>query len=344
MDYKDSLTILVPLWGRFPETLRMLKHMSDVKMPFKILLADGGGNDHKEKFNKKNYPDLNLEYISFGRDNNIHDFMVKMNKSCQKIDTPLTIMVDNDDLLSVDGLIKGIKFLNNNHDYTSYRGDVHCVFGEKSIYKQPTRSASTALDRFIFPKDGINSGWHDIVRTYTLKTFFEIMDNTKTNDLQLVFSINRYWHTLYGKSYKDNTSPFYYHIAGNSLVWDKGLYSPTRKWFVDGAFVDSMGINISMVYNLLNKKNELSGLDGRVIIAKRILSHLAELNGIESKDFNIVDKKIVESLVSSYNYDELVLSTLDKPNKNTTFVLSGTLPEISLDYGRDKIKILELLG
>ena len=187
MDYKNSLTILVPLWGRFTETLRMLKHMSDVKMPFKILLADGGGNDHKEKFNKKNYPDLNLEYISFGRDNNIHDFMVKMNKSCQKIDTPLTIMVDNDDLLSVDGLIKGIKFLNNNHDYTSYRGDVHCVFGEKSIYKQPTRSASTALDRFIFPKDGINSGWHDIVRTYTLKTFFEIMDSTKTNDLQLVF-------------------------------------------------------------------------------------------------------------------------------------------------------------
>lgn len=170
------------------------------------------------------------------------------------------------------------------------------------------------------------------------------MDNTKTNDLQLVFSINRYWHTLYGKSYKDNTSPFYYHIAGNSLVWDKGLYSPTRKWFVDETFVDSMGINISMVYNLLNKKNEVSGLDGRLIIAKRILSHLAELNGIESKDFNIVDKKIVESLVSSYNYDELVLSTLDKPNKNTTFVLSGRLPEISLDYGRDKRKILELLG
>ena len=73
------------------------------------------------------------------------------------------------------------------------------------------------------------------------------------------------------------------------------------------------------------------------------MSHLAELNGIEAKDFNIVDKKIVESLVSSYNYDELVLSTLDKPNKNTTFTLSGELPKILLDYNRDKTKIIELL-
>ena len=45
MHYKDALTILIPLWGRLEETIRILNHMSDINMPFKILLADGGGGD-----------------------------------------------------------------------------------------------------------------------------------------------------------------------------------------------------------------------------------------------------------------------------------------------------------
>jgi len=344
MHYKDALTILIPLWGRFPETLRILKHMSDVNMPFKILLADGGGSDHTEKLSKKNYPKLNLEYISFGRDKNIHDFMVKMNQACLKINTPLTIMVDNDDFLSVDGLIAGIDFLSSNDDYSSYRGDVHCINSGKPIYLQPSRCEDLSLDRFTFPKDGINSGWHDIVRTTILKKFFSVMDKSKTNDLQLVFSINRYWHTLYGKSYKDSTTPFYYHVQGNSLVWDKGLYSPTKRWLTDENFIDSMGINISMVYNLIHEENKITGLDGRLIIAKKIISHLAELNGIEPKDFDVVDKKIVESIISSYDYDSLVLSVLTEPTEKTSFTLSGELPEILLNYGKDRQKIIESLS
>ena len=71
---------------------------------------------------------------------------------------------------------------------------------------------------------------------------------------------------------------------------------------------------------------------------------MAELNGVNPKDFDVIDRKIVKSLVSSYDYDELVLSTLDKPNKNTTFKLSGELPKISLDYNLEKQKIMKSLA
>tara|TARA_R110001583_G_scaffold167723_1_gene320518 strand:- start:43 stop:1080 length:1038 start_codon:yes stop_codon:yes gene_type:complete len=340
MDYKDTLTILIPLWGRYECTLRILNHMSDTNMPFKILLADGGGTDLKDKLNKKTYPNLNLEYVNFGHDTTIHEFMAKMNKACSMIDTPLTIMLDNDDFLSVNGLINGVKFLNENKDYSSYRGNVRCIKSDNPVYRQPANLNDTSLGRLKFPDEGLNSGWHDIIRTYTLKKFFEILDKSNTNDLQLVYSVNRYWHTMYGYGYKDSSTPYYYHIHGQSLVWDKGLYSPTSKWFVDENFVDSMGINISMVYNLIHEENKITGLDGRVIIAKRIVGHLAELNAIKPKDFNIVDKKVVESVLSSYDYDELILSVLNKEDKNISFDLSGVLPEISLDYKKDRATIL----
>ena len=87
--------------------------------------------------------------------------MVKMNKACSMIDTPLTIMVDNDDFLSLDGLMYGVKFLNDNKDYTSYRGDVNSVGNGKSIYDQPSLTDEVPLNRLKFPSEGMNSGWHD---------------------------------------------------------------------------------------------------------------------------------------------------------------------------------------
>ena len=335
MHYKDVLTILIPLWGRFEETLRILKHMSSINMPFKILLADGGELNPNQYLQLWDYPNLNLQYHSFGRDNNIHDFMVKMNKACSMIDTPLTIMVDNDDFLSLDGLINGIKFLNDNPDYSSFRGDVHCVRSRKSIYDQPSATDEVPINRLKFPTEGMNSGWHDIVRTYTLKKFFNIMDKSNTNDLQLVFSVNRYWHTLFGLSHKVNNIPFYYHIYGNSLVWGKNLYSTTRTWMTDKNFMDSMSLNISMVSSLLRKQNgeDLSQIKDKV--TNIILTHLKELNNYDEDITELKDN----ILKNSYNYDDLVLSILDKPDINTSFNLSVAIPDINLDYRNDINKI-----
>ena len=330
MHYKDALTILIPLWGRERETKTILNYMNDMKFPFKILLADGGGTNLSSWVSSESFSNLDLLYVDYGRDNSIHDFMVKMNKSSSLITTPLTIMADNDDFLSLDGLMHGVKFLNDNKDYTSYRGDVRCVRSGNSIYKQPTKSGNTSLERFTFPNGGLNSGWHDIVRTYTLKKFFEALSKSKTNDLQLVFFINKYWHTLYGKSYKDSSTPFYYHVHGNSLVWGKGLYSTTNTWMSNKDFIDSMAFNISMVSSLLHKQNgeDLSQIKDKV--TNIILTHLKELNNYD-EDITELKDNIIKN---SYNYDDLVLSILDKPDINTSFNLTE-IPNINLDYDND---------
>jgi len=299
MKYNDVLTILIPLWGREEHTKVILNNMNVISVPFKVLLADGGGTDLSDWVNTASYPNLDLTYINYGKDTCTHDFMVKMNSACSVITTPFTVMVDNDDMIDVNGFIEGIEFLSSNNDYASYRGNV--LSGGSAIYTQPGNTDEQPIDRFRFPNGGFNSGWHDIVKTHTLKTFFEIMDKSNTNDLQLVFTVNRYWHTLFGKSHKDNSVPYYYHRQGSSLVYGKGLYSRTVEWMKDEAFVDSMAIAISMVYNLIKP-------DDRDIITSRMLTWVADLNSY-SKD----TKGIFDSIIKkSYDYDELVIRALIK--------------------------------
>ena len=294
-----ELTVLIPLWGREEHTKNLLNHLNEIEMPFKLLLADGGGKDLSSWINTDSFPKLDLTYISYGRDKCTHDFMAKMNKAMKTITTPYTIMVDNDDMIDIGGLIKGIDFLNNNKDYASFRGK---VFSQGApILTQPGITDEQPIDRFRFPNGGMNADWHNIVRTHTLKTLFEIMDKSNTNDLQLVFTVMRYWHTLFGKTYKDNTTPYYYHQPGSSLVQDQGLYSKTVEWMQDETFVDSMAIAISMVYNLIQP-------DGREEITNRMLTWLIDLNGYTDSSepvFNAIIEK-------SYDYDELVVDALNK--------------------------------
>lgn len=298
-EYTNKLTVLIPLWGREKHTKNLLNHLNEIEMPFKLLLADGGGTDLSSWINTDSFLNLDLTYINCGRDTCIHDFMSKMNIACSTITTPFTIMVDNDDTPDIDGLTKGIEFLSANDDYASYRGNVRS--SGKPVYTQPGITDEHPIDRFRFPNGGMDSDWHNIVRTNTLQTFFEIMDKSKTNDLQLVWTVNRYWHTLFGKSHKDNTIPYYYHVPGSSLVYDKGLYSKTTKWMQDETFVDSMAIAISMVYNLIEP-------DGREEVTNRMLTWLIDLNGYTDSSepvFNAIIKK-------SYDYDELVIDVLNK--------------------------------
>ena len=50
--------------------------------------------------------------------------MRKMRIAFDKIEQPLTIMVDNDDFISVSGMIDGIKYLEEHPEFSSYRENV----------------------------------------------------------------------------------------------------------------------------------------------------------------------------------------------------------------------------
>ena len=97
-NYKNLLTILVPLYKRPGLTLRLLKNLKEQNCPFRILLADGAGIrwDHK-KYVHEFKEQLNIEYVDFGSDNNYADYLKKMYSASSMVETKYVITIDNDD-------------------------------------------------------------------------------------------------------------------------------------------------------------------------------------------------------------------------------------------------------
>jgi glycosyltransferase domain-containing protein len=313
MRIEDTLCLLIPLKGRNKETKRILTYLNKTKSPFKILVADGGKEDISSQINTSIFPNIDIEYFYNGFDVNIPKFMNKMNNAFAKIEHPFTIMVDNDDFISTNGMIQGIKFLSENSDYSSYRSSVTSFLNNSDIYKDETFYSNCAIERL---KDSISkrgAGWHNITRTHIYKTLFSILDECQVDDLQMVFSIVSFWCSIYGNYKKLNSGDYYYHIQGNSLVQNKGIYSRYIHWLRDPKFEKSFSILISAVSNAIqhiSKKQPKDFLDDYVSFhlsdvcrsnkssSPFTANHLTSL----SKKYDDVCKKNIEQYSDSVSF------------------------------------------
>ena len=305
MKLKDTLTILIPLWGRDYATKRILNQMSHDDVPFKIFFADGSGKDNSEWINE--YRNLDIEYHNYGSDDNIHKFMRKMDIACSSITTPLTIMIDNDDLFSLEGLIYGANFLCDNSDFSSFKENVQDGKHGGPLYKMGPIVAEDPAQRIIdlfkegCSNGGINSEWHAICRTHILAKMFKIMHQSKNKDFQLSHSVNKFWNLFYGKSHKGYSRSYIYHIHGDSLVQGKNLYSKYRDWAHDPKFHNSMTIIASMVRCVMRDHNP----DSITNIQELIIRDPYQLGG-HTVNFDTVNNIIKDS----HEYDPLVNTIL----------------------------------
>ena len=304
----DALTVLIPLWGRDHCTRNILKLMNRTNVPFKIIMADGKGEDKSSWINTELFPNLRLEYQHYGLDSDINRFMRKMYLACSSVTTPLTVMVDNDDFFDVDGFIEGVKFLSDNDDFSSFRENI--VSGGESMYRTESITLGSPEERIteLFSlgrkNNGINSAWHDICRTHILKKMFKIIFKSGNQDFQLSHSANKYWSLFYGRSYKENTIPYIYHVGGNSLVQGKGLYSKYKDWVNDPHFKDSIAVIISSIKGLL--KNS----DDKIIrrMQELIILDPYYLGGHTTPDSD----QINDIFKLSYKYNKMAADVLDE--------------------------------
>lgn len=310
MKIEDALTILIPLWGRDNCTQNILKFMNDASVPFKIIMADGKGEDKSSWINTELFPNLRLEYQHYGLDSDINRFMRKMYLAFSSVTTPLAVMVDNDDFFDVDGFIDGVRFLSDNDDFSSFRENISEYYGGQSMYRTESITLDSPEERIMElfslgrKNDGINSAWHDICRTHIFKKMFKIMFKSGNQDFQLSHSVNKYWSLFYGRSYKENTIPYMYHVGGNSLVQGKGLYSKYKDWINDPYFKDSIAVIISSIKGLL--KNS----DDKIIrrIQELIMLDPYRLGGHKTPDSD----QINDIFKLSYKYDKMAVDVLDE--------------------------------
>lgn len=308
MNINDSLCVLIPLKGREKETHRILHYFRCVNLPFKILLADGGDKDLSNSIDTSN---LNVDYFYNGPDKNIHDFMHKMRLAFDRINNPLTIMVDNDDFISVSGMIDGIKYLAEHDDFSSYRQNVMSCNNLKPIYKSNSITNGDPFDRIFSAMRNRTVSWHDITRTHCNKILFRILDECSVNDLQMTFSSNMFWSDIYGKSYKGFDKNYYYHVFGNSLVQNRQVFTKYHRWMSDEKFDTSFSMILSASANAICKTYKHELYDVKCKLGEFYLADLAERNNVPFSKLNLM-KYIDESK----KYDDICNNLVEDTSMN----------------------------
>lgn len=172
------VTIIMPLKGRDDYTKRWLKYYDYLNTEIPVVAADGSKVSQGSMFS--NYK--NIKHIYYGHDTTRQIFMLKLFKASAEVKTPFSVLLDNDDFYSVNGLTKSASFLCKNSDFSSARGAIssHAISNRNMIFKGLSGNLKDVSGKF--PIDRINGmftnyfgGWHDLTYTQFLNAIFNIM-------------------------------------------------------------------------------------------------------------------------------------------------------------------------
>ena len=321
MQTKDALTLMLPLVSRDYATERILSQMSSDNVKFKILLADGSGMDKSDKFSNTKYPKLNLEYVNFGEDKTVHHWMTKMYNAIKTIETPFTVLVDNDDLVSKEGMSYGVEFLMQNDDYVSFRGALPCTGGSVSgpwylpVMKNHHTSSESIVNDTVFDRVSIDlskkdSAWGDITKTHAMEKLYKILSLSETQDVMLTFTIDSGIRLFYGKNKKDFSLPLCYHIPGDTLILNREDWLGYKRWSEFPGINQSLGLYVSTVATAMHKIDGVPLNKAKEQFAEFLIEDMLQ-SGVCWKMIGDVDGEIRKSLLisgaveASNNYDQL---------------------------------------
>ena len=259
MDKK--LTILLVLKDKTPFTWRWMNYANHIKLPFKVLIADGGKDQSVEKLKDKSlFPNVDYEYLRYPYDENFTAYWKKMADATSLITTPYTMKASNDDFLFVDSIRESVRFLDENPDYSTARGEIYGfeikhakkeeseVFGTlKNIDKQyhsPSITTDTATERIRDFCEKPNSLWHDVHRTEELKETYKILSKLKIEDLSFAEYLMNALAVASGKAYRGNgLYMLFQRTSGSGLaVTKKGPFDWVLSENWPKTFFDTTGI------------------------------------------------------------------------------------------------------
>lgn len=123
----ERLTIVLPLKGREPFTLRFLWHANACRLPYHFLIPDGRVRPVLADVlsnSRHVFPNLNIEYLRCPEDTGFTRYFAKMRDAVGRVSTPYVMLADNDDFLAPAGIARSIAFLDGASDYVSCGGGI----------------------------------------------------------------------------------------------------------------------------------------------------------------------------------------------------------------------------
>jgi glycosyltransferase domain-containing protein len=254
-----NLTLVMPLFGRPLHTLRWMWHHNKVGLDCPILIGDGKPYPAIRRIlsDRSLFPRLNYSYIEYD-DRSYRDYFQKLAHLAGQVVTPYTMLIDNDDFIGTEGLLRSIDVLKWQADFSAAGARV-CAFSiEKTQPGSPynnvtgktyTRSLLQSSNPFSFLTaatkdrrvlDAINFDFvvhYDVFRSEVLCGI--LFDWVKLNVEGLLWAefYMAYRALTEGRVYRDTASIGYFRQQGTSIGY-AGLGSPaaltlTPSWSAD---------------------------------------------------------------------------------------------------------------
>ena len=243
-----SLTILMPLKDRARYTARILGYYNALQCPFKFLIADGGSHQRLRKIMREGTEtdSLHYEYVEYPYDEDLIDYHTKMADVVDKIDTPFTLVMDNDDFFFMTAAYENMNFLINNPDYASSRGALNQievsdkVYGELKVRKNlytlypDSITGATASERILDQSKHFHSNWHNVTRSEYIKVAYKLNALANPSNFRFTEQIICYLNILWGNGNRQGDL-FLLHQVDTPRT-TKGNHFPAQKEWINSDY------------------------------------------------------------------------------------------------------------
>jgi glycosyltransferase domain-containing protein len=265
------LTLLMPLKGRHLHTLRFLWHLDRQGPPVRMLIADGEVHPTIARLmeDRSVFGNVEREYIRYPNDRSYADYFKKMRDAVARVRTPYVMVVDNDDFVSLAGVARCVKFLEENPDYVccgarivvfelvpASGNDIRSLTGSLASFnfrylKEDARrdvGAPSAAERVL---GGFINNWtaYSVFRTEALLEIWRDIERLHFTDLYLMELFRAMRTFTLGKGRWDETAISYLRQYDTSLRSD-----PLRKWahlLLGGGFIADCNAMIDRISELI---------------------------------------------------------------------------------------------
>jgi glycosyltransferase domain-containing protein len=214
----DRLTILLTLKDRAAFTWRWMAHANACRMPFKVLIADGGADESVARIlsDKGRFPHVDYDYVRYPFDASYADYYAKAADALSRVRSPLAVLADNDDLFVAEGLQACVDFMSEHGEYSACGGQcatfwvapsagdpASVVYGRRVEWKVSSSACSevsdTARSRIRNQSLGADDVFYLVHRSGELARQFRLVRDFNPRDLFLVEQLISYLTAVAGK-------------------------------------------------------------------------------------------------------------------------------------------------
>ena len=335
----SDLTILVPLKDRVQYTRRLVNYLDFIECPYKLLFADGGQTPEAEELlqDKNNFLNLDYEYIRYPYDATLSDFHKKMASAVSKIQTPFTLLHDNDDFFVLETVQKCIDFLIKNSDHSSARGrnfDFHLsneIYGQLYISREmwlefpDSVIGENTTTRLLDQCSRFHANSHNVRRTKNLQATFELIEIIDFVNYRFAHQAESFLNVAWGKSNRKIEGIQLLH-QGTAPSIGSNHFPPQEEWIKADYWKNDFIGMMDLCGAVIHYFDDISIEESRTIFADAYVNKLPDLKELlanrieECKKEKINEDRIgnlLQCIKKSQNKEDIVAKGQTEVNIST---------------------------